>query len=261
MIELHPEFSRALLEALSGGVAFIDRADRVQWANPEFAALLGTDRRRLIGRAAGTLPFPLRDSGAPGEQVTSVGELLVIERTLTAEPLVGRLLQLLPRKPIQSALPASARVVVPEMPVPSGVLSREIGLQRLATEISRSRRYENPLSCLVGRTEGYDPSATLRGLETLLMLLKEQLRWVDVLVHWGADRVLVLLPETNSESAFRLQRKLSVAVDAGWPADVTDVRVHWGCATWRRGDDATRLVRRAEAASLAPNPHWTTAPR
>ncbi|MGE3390385.1 MAG: PAS domain-containing protein, partial [Gammaproteobacteria bacterium] len=43
MFDLHPGFARALLETLPGGVAFIDRHGRVQWASAAFAALLGTD--------------------------------------------------------------------------------------------------------------------------------------------------------------------------------------------------------------------------
>jgi len=257
MFHLHPEFSRALLEALPGGVAFVDRNDRVQWANGEFAALLGTDRRRLLGRAASTLPFPRREVPALHEEFTVVGELLVSERILTQEPMVGRLLQILPRKPVQAALPISARVHLADLPVPSGVLTRETGLQRLVVEISRSRRYENPLSCLIGRAEGYDSRATLRGVATLTTLLKEQLRWVDVLVQWETDRLLVLLPETGAEAAYRLLRKLAQMIDACWPTDVTDVRVHWGSSTWRRGDEALRMVRRAEAASLAHSPGWS----
>jgi GGDEF domain-containing protein len=89
-------------------------------------------------------------------------------------------------------------------------------------------------------------------------LLKEQLRWVDVLVQWEADRVLVLLPETGAEAAYRLLRKLAQMIDGNWPAEITDVRVHWGSSTWRRGDDTVRLVRRAEAASLAHSPSWSS---
>lgn len=253
MFELHPEFSRALLESLPGGVAFVDRNDCLQWVNREFAVLLGTERRRLLGRPASVLPFPLRESARAGEQFAAVGELLVMERTLTKEPLIGRLLQILPRNPVQAALPASSRVLPPDLPVPCGVLPRDIGLQRLSIEISRSRRYENPLSCLIGRAEG-DVAARLRGLATLTSVLQEQLRWVDVLIQWQPDRVLVLLPETGAEPAFRLLRKLARTIDSGRHAEVTDVRVSWGCATWRRGDDAFRLVHRAEAASLAHNP-------
>lgn len=256
MFDLHPGFSRALLEALPGGVAFIDRHDRVQWVNEEFAALLGTDRSRLLGRAAHTLPFPSLEVPPRSDQYRMVGDLLLTERRLCEEPMIGRLLQILPRKPVQAALPATARGLS-DLPVPTGVLSRDTGLQRLSVEISRSRRYENPLSCLIGRAEGYDEQATRRGLGTLTTLLKEQLRWVDVLVQWEVDRLLVVLPETGADAAYRLLRKLAQLIDDSWPAEVTDVRVHWGSSTWRRGDDTLRMVRRAEAASLAHSPGWS----
>ncbi|MGE3481403.1 MAG: PAS domain-containing protein, partial [Gammaproteobacteria bacterium] len=246
--DLHPGFARALLETLPGGVAFIDRHGRVQWASAAFAALLGTDPRRLVGRAADTLPFPRVETASPVERYASVGELVVVERVLDEEPLVGRVLQILPRPALAAVLPAT-RTLPADLPVPQGVLARDTGLQRLVVEISRSRRYENPLSCLVGRVDAVDAGATARGMSTLTILLKEQLRWVDVLVHWDTDRLLVLLPETGAEAAPRLLHKLARLVDLHWPAEVGDVRVRWGTATWRRGDDALRLVRRAEAAS------------
>jgi len=248
MFELHPGFARSLLETFPGGVAFIDRHGRLQWASAAFAALLGTDPHRLVGRAADTLPFPRVESASPAERYAAVGDLVVIERVLDEEPLVGRVLQLLPRRALTAALPGT-RALPSDLPVPQSVLARDTGLQRLVVEISRSRRYENPLSCLVGRVEAFDAEATARGMETLTILLKEQLRWVDVLVHWDTDRLLVLLPETGAEAAPRLLRKLARLIDLHWPAEIGDVRVRWGTATWRRGDDALRLVRRAEAAS------------
>lgn len=253
MFELHPEFSRALLDSLPGGVAFIDRNDRLQWANGEFAALLGTDRRHLLGRPASTLPFPLQAPTRPGDQFAVVGELLVMEKALTTEPLIGRLLQILPRDPVQAALPANMRELPPDLPVPCGLLTREIGLQRLSIEISRSRRYENPLSCLIGRVQG-NVTARLRRLATLISVLQEQLRWVDVLIQWESDRVLVLLPETGAESTYQLLQKLAQMIEADRHAETTDVRIYWGSATWRRGDDALRLVSRADAASFTYSP-------
>ncbi len=247
MFELHPEFSRALMEAMPGGLAFVDRAGNLQWANESFGRLLGTDRSDLLGRPARTLAFLVDPVPATGERFSSFGDLMVIERVLLLEPLVGRLIQLLPRKPLQAALPMPVRLTLPDLPSPSGILSKETGLHRLAIEISRSRRYENPLSCVVARVEGGDLA---QGLEILIGLLKEQLRWVDVLIQWNAEQVIVLLPETNAEAAGQLQKKLAARVVTKWPAHVANTQLCWGNSSWRKGDDADRLIHRAESSAL-----------
>jgi GGDEF domain-containing protein len=246
MVDLHPEFARVLLANVPGGLAFLDRQDRVQWVNTTFAVLLGTDQRRLLGRPAATLPFPLHPIVGAAEYVRAVGDLILTEKVLTDEPWVGRMLHLVPRRafaPLFVGEPTAER----ELPVNMGILSRELGLQRLVSEISRSRRYDNPLSCCIGRVRGVTPALLNHGLEVLGQLMKEQLRWVDVVVQWSADRVLIILPETGAEAAQRLHRKMLETVTANW--QVEGASVYFGLATWRRGDDALRLVRRAEAAS------------
>ena len=250
MIDIHPEFARALIGVIPGGLAFIDRQAYVQWVNDEFAALLGTNRRRIIGRPATTLPFPLSATEPQLERVSAHDNLILVERWLKTEPMVGRLLQLMARQPIQRVLePLTRNEAAP--PAAAGVLSRGVGLQRLVTEISRSRRYDNPLSCLVIRVEGRAARVIQLQLKALSEFLKDQLRWVDVLVQWEVDRVLVVLPETGAEAAFRLQRKLAALIDTGSVPTLPGANLQWGVATWRRGDEASRFVRRAEAASLA----------
>ena len=72
--------------------------------------------------------------------------------------------------------------------------------------------------------------------------LREQLRWVDVLANWTPTQLLVLLPETTARSATALIRKLVPMAVAVTGEGVT---LEWGASTWRRGDDAERLVERA----------------
>lgn len=246
MIELHPEFARSLLDKLSGGLAFVDRYDAVQWVNDEFATLLRSDRRRLLGRPAATLPFPLQHFTDSVERVRLVGDLILTEKILAEEPWVGRLLHIVPSHSVL-LLFTNAHAPRTVAPVNAGVLSRDLGLQRLVTEISRSRRYDNPLSVCIGQVHAASLSLMTDGIDDLARLMKEQLRWVDVVVQWAADRLMMILPETTAEAAHRLQRKMVEAARTHWP--VTGPQACFGTATWRRGDEALRLIRRAEAAS------------
>jgi hypothetical protein len=248
MVDLHPEFSRQLLQAVPGGIAFVDRNQRIQWANAEFATMLARTQQSLLGHPARVLPFSLQ---APIQEVaTPFGKALLLQRELTQEPLVGRVLQLLPTHSIRVT---TAEDMVGKFSIPTapGLMAREAGLQRLVTEISRSRRYDNPLSCLIARVEATHADDIRLGVETLVAILKDQLRWVDVLVHWEAASVLVVLPETSAEAAFLLRDKLQHALVAGWLQDEQAMAIHWGLASWRRGDEAMRLIGRADSASRA----------
>ena len=105
--------------------------------------------------------------------------------------------------------------------------------------MSRSRRYENPLSCmLITQPVTIEPPAAAQ----LVCFLREQLRWVDVLANWTPTQLLVLLPETTARSATTLIRKLAPMAVAATGDGVT---LEWGASTWRRGDDAERWVERA----------------
>ena len=259
MIDLHPEFSRQLLQAVPGGLAFIDRQQRIQWVNAEFAAMLARSQDSLQGHPMRALPFALLSTVQ--EVTTPFGKAMLLQRELKQEPLIGRVLQLLPVHGVRlaAAEDVSGKFQLPAAP---GLLAREAGLQRLVTEISRSRRYDNPLSCIMARIEASTADDTRVAVETLVAILKDQLRWVDVLVHWEADYLLVVLPETSAEAGFLLRDKLQQALTSGWLQDDHSIAIHWGLATWRRGDDALRLIGRAQSASrsvqVAP---WIRSPR
>jgi hypothetical protein len=217
--------------------------------NREFAALLGAAPEHLLGASADGLALPLHGAPTTSEQTSLMGDLVLIERHLSTEPLVGLLLQLLPRRLLRGALPPGS-ACEPSLTTP-GILARDVGLQRLANEISRSRRYDNPLSCLIGRAQSAPHHTMPRLVDGLARLLKDQLRWVDVLVQWDAGSILAILPETGADAVTCLQHKLRASVVQQWPEAAAETLITWGSATWRRGDEALRLALRAEASAIA----------
>lgn len=254
MVDLHPELARTLLDAAPGGLAFIDRSNRVVWANPAFAAMLGARRKSFIGADAAELPLPrrwLRQTPTAQVGVSVQGDLVVIHRQLIGSQFDGTVVMLLSRSHFFGAPDQALRGESSGNGLAPGVLAREVVWQRLVTEISRSRRYANPLSCLITRLDIPESDAA-PGLQVLVRILKEQLRWVDVLGLWEPDRLLVVLPETSAEAASLLLLKLAQVVDENWPATLAGVPVCWGASSWRKGDDVRRLVRRAELQSLEP---------
>jgi len=210
MTALHPELARQLLQALPGPIALLNTASVIVWVNDAFAGLVGRAPGDCVGYALDDLDLPLRTTlGAEARRVAAPG-------------FNGSLLM------FEGATGGGATV--------AGVLSREAVGLRLDAEISRSRRYSNPLSCLVARVDG-PPEAYAR----LERMLRDQLRWVDVLARWSESELLVLLPETPARAATALCRKLALQAREA----AGGIVVQWGASTWRRGDDAAQFVARA----------------
>jgi hypothetical protein len=216
MIDLHPELARQLLHAIPGPLALLDEDGVIIWVNEAFALLAARGPQDCVGCIIDDLDLPLRLT--LGAEARRIGTGTVMMFGLG-----------------DTALTAAAG---------AGVLTREGALLRLEAEISRSRRYENPLSCLAARLPVGTDGEAYGGLERML---REQLRWVDVLARWSDTELLVVLPETHGRAASALVRKLAQQADHRFPA----LRVAWGRSTWRRGDDARLFVTRALAREWA----------
>lgn len=125
----------------------------------------------------------------------------------------------------------------------TGLLNRRGLLLALEPQVARSRRYERPLSVIVVEVGGESGPGPWLGDAS--RLLKDQLRWADLVGHAENGQFVVALPETDSEHAQVLAVKLrSLLGDlAGQDGAAPQVRI--GVSSWRRSDNATALLRRA----------------
>lgn len=126
----------------------------------------------------------------------------------------------------------------------TGLTVRATTERELRSEISRSRRYGNPLSVLTVEIGGDDVEDVTPALVAVSRTLKDNLRWVDILGAWDARTVVVILPETDADSARQLAGKLAeplaaVAADCGTPTLAT------GAAQWTAADQPDDLIARA----------------
>lgn len=244
MIDIHPEHARTVLGELAVGIVLLDRAERINWVNGYAADLLGAQPEALTGRAIDELDVPytaLRPGDDP--QVRADGALIGITQGYRHSMSDGSLLMLFDRghtlvwflSALSSGLPATVAT--------SGILTRQTITSRLEAEVSRSRRYSNPLSCITVAAEGASPLA----VTDIARLLKGQLRWVDVLGQWSEDTLLVILPETDDEAVTGLAGKLTEAMANKQFHGMPTVAI--GCAAWIRGDSAEQLVERAIASA------------
>ena len=133
----------------------------------------------------------------------------------------------------------------------------------LDMEVSRSRRYNNPLSVIMMEvTTGADGfrrvTLTDSALVTLSHMLKDQLRWADLVARDSDNRFMLVLPETPIGPASALAHKIATAMENitvrdEFSEDIT-LTGNFGVSCWQKGDDSRRLIQRACESMDFPAP-------
>ena len=131
--------------------------------------------------------------------------------------------------------------------------NRRATVQALEAQVTRTRRYGNPLSLGAMRLSHPDmPDTTLPDASILTMAhyLRERLRWADIIGRYEDQLFLVLMPETNQEDATRiLEQILQECVDGALSELGNNPlpQLAFGVAMWEKGDDPQRLIQRTLA--------------
>lgn len=130
--------------------------------------------------------------------------------------------------------------------------------RRIAAEVSRSRRHGLPLSIAIGDLDFFkrvnDEFGHAVGddvLRTVGVRISRNLRTEDVAVRWGGEEFLLLLPDTDRDSAVQVADKIRLAVteqsidfrDHSVPATIS-----FGVAQLAEDEEAADLVHRADQA-------------
>lgn len=129
----------------------------------------------------------------------------------------------------------------------TGLLNQRGLMLALEPQVARSRRYNSPMSVII---LAIDEAA--RGHARLVevgRLLKDQLRWADLIGCTEQQEFMLVLPETSAEAAAEVAEKLERRLIALAP----QAEGAWFCvgiSGWRRNDNARSLLKRA-AQSLA----------
>jgi len=137
----------------------------------------------------------------------------------------------------------------------TGLPNRRAMYQTLEPQVSRSRRYENPLSIIIMKLNdlnsvetNFGSPATNKMLIEISQMLNDQLRWADTIGKLEEDEFMFVLPETDSEASKNLITKVKdrlseiILDDSKLPSIV---ETQFGTASWEKGDDVGLLMRRA----------------
>lgn len=256
------------LEQLPVGVWLTDAQGRIVWTNHTLCSQLGVEPTQVLGRKPDALPTLRACDLSRGESHVSIASpgqgaprmLQCFTRQLTSPGAALRSIGCLVELPYRedASRRRLSRAEPPRLDPRTGVLGHAALMRELESQVSRSRRYHNPLSVVVlhihGRVDGgqmpaYTPDAAQAAVGRVL---NDKLRWVDIAGQWDERTFLLVLPETSGEAAQRLVDKLAGEM-LELPADGSEespvgFAVSFGIAQWRQGDDAARLVDRAESA-------------
>jgi diguanylate cyclase (GGDEF)-like protein len=137
----------------------------------------------------------------------------------------------------------------------SGLLNRRAMLQNLEPLVSRSRRYNNPLSVIAmdlltldAIKQQHGDEAVHHAIKQVSFMLKDTLRWADLVSRTEDNRFVFILPETDKEAAVLLARKINANIteltvtykDTTLPANAC-----FGVSAWEKGNDSVLLLRHA----------------
>jgi len=141
----------------------------------------------------------------------------------------------------------------------SGLLNDRAIQKGLEPLLSRSRRYQNPLSVVTMDIINFDAinvAAGQVGVDKVIVavsqLLRDQMRWADLVGRLNSGQFIFVLPETDKAAAVALANKLAsqlnslnVTVD-----DQLSVQPQacFGVSAWEKGDDSRLLLARSNEA-------------
>jgi len=140
----------------------------------------------------------------------------------------------------------------------TGLHNRRELEQRIAEEMSRSRRHGEPLSVVIGDLDHFkqvnDAFGHSIGDEVLRAVgerMRQDLRTEDLAVRWGGEEFLLMLPSTNLDQAVQVADKLRRAIaerPIGCNGREVPVTISLGAAELEKDEELEELIRRADDA-------------
>ncbi len=144
----------------------------------------------------------------------------------------------------------------------TGAYNREFLQQRLPEAVDKAERDGDPLSLAMVDVDHFKPINDRYGhdvgdlvLAEVASKLRSAIRLDDMLVRYGGEEFLVLLPSTGASKAHDIAERMRLALqeETFFAGDAPiEVRISVGIAEHLRGSDSpTTLIRRADSALYA----------
>lgn len=255
MPPLSSEGLLALLHSVPVGIAVLDKGGKIDWCNLTLTSQLGLPEQEILGRNSEELPMVRDDDGLfhLPDAVEGTTEWLARlscgleegEALIFVDVTESENSRIHADRLRQALLGQSSTDHI------TGLLNRKAVMHQLESQISRSRRYGNPLSVMVMRiccSGGAAEKVARPILLTYSRMLRDQTRWPDIIGRWSEHEFLLVLPETTEESATALGSKIRKQI-TGLSVDGQEIEeiceTSYGISEWRQKMDAMGLVKRA----------------
>jgi GGDEF domain-containing protein len=238
----------AVLEQAPIGVLVLKQG-RIAWVNARLAELIDQPQTECLGKRLAETPLaewrndPLAIDTKSGRRWLKVSRL---------EPLVGGeafyfedCTEQVELKQTVSALGERLKALEITDPV-TGLKNRRAILKELDRQISRSRRYQNPLALIrLSLEANAAPERRQELMRAFSQTLRDKLRWADEIGVLDPCTFLVVLPETSLEDAKELVVKL-LSDRIAFQLQDNEGKLRYGVAAWQTGDDLNKLLKRIE---------------
>ncbi|NNF95583.1 MAG: diguanylate cyclase [Halobacteria archaeon] len=254
-----------LLEACPIGLLLIDKDDQIRWINPALRNWLGARADKIVEQEIDAVPRELQKLWAENATVhlsaTDTDDefwLLGTSQALNdgskmqffVDATASKLL-LQERDVLQSQLES-----VSLTDEDTGMPNQRALSQNLESQVSRSRRYQNPLTILIMQVDNLDEFIKTQDTESVRPLLvairnmlNDQLRWADTIGRMTDNEFLLILPETHLEATEQMieliNQRLGDLYIEGFENSGFKVHARFGAAEWHKGDDVGLLMMRA----------------
>jgi diguanylate cyclase (GGDEF)-like protein len=245
----------------------LDHTPRIRWMNPALEKMLELSAEALIGKDKASLPAELHalfdETDVLHLALNGHGERWLQRDVCEAQDTSQRALRIHFYQDISRRVSAEQeteklRQKVEELTVIdelTGLANHRATLQALAVQVTRTRRYGNPLT--LGAIEISHPEDSGMQLADATILsfshyLRERLRWADTLGRFDDQLFLLVMPETKENDAIVLLTKIRDECQTGALRELPDKspapRVEISASAWLKGDDPQRLVHRTLAS-------------
>lgn len=266
------ELAAHLLQDVPVGIVVSDHNDNIIWCNTTLAHYLNDTQENIASMALSTIKSsklrPISDHSdtvlVPGNEDTpdrwlkhhtvTLGTDESASYTATVYTDITELSSLLAEQEKLTEQLNQLSTVDRE----SGLLNHRAMLQHLEPLVSRSRRYHNELSVIAMEITNLDevidkhgPDAGTQTIVEVSRLLKDQLRWADIVSRVEYNRFTFILPETDQPSAMHLANKISsqlIDLQVNFESESLPVESAFGVSAWEKGNDSVLLLRKASKA-------------
>lgn len=259
----------SLYSQMAAGVILSDQNENVIWVNDYFLRMMAADRNSVLGAPVSSLlgnniSMTVNEPDANRyETKNDHGESLWLHSVrvpdLSGSGFCLRLLiditEFEHRKNIRPLF--TNGMDINRVDQSTGVLNRRAIMHELIEEISRTRRYGNPLSLIMLRypfnSSGGQHSTKNDTVQAIISCLNSQLRWVDKLGKLENGEFLIVLPESDHDAAHQTWEKINEAImDMTIRRDQITTDYSAAVTGWVKNDTPESMLQRLNTMLVEP---------